>query len=49
MRAECDICTIHFTTATEQSAAEDTGQVSQDEEYMDMNEYEVVTFNCMKY
>ncbi len=39
MRAECDIC---FTTATEQSVAEDTGQVSQDEEYMDMNEYEIV-------
>ncbi len=31
-----------YYTATEQSAAEDTDQVSQDEEYMDMNEYEIV-------
>ncbi len=37
MSAECDIC-----FSTEQSAAEDTGQVSQDEVYMDMNEYEIV-------
>ncbi len=41
---DMDIISDNVTTATEQSAAEDTGQVSQDNEYtnMNINEYEVV-------